>query len=412
MAKILTDRAVRAAKAAAPGKRRLMLDSIVPGYGARISDKGQKSLVLVTRFGDSKNPTPRKLGDFGVIGVKQGRDKARSWLELIARGIDPATHEAQERAAELAKQENTFAAVFESYFALHLSRPEMRSGKRVERDLRGTLMKPWAARPISTISKKDVQAIVNAIHDSGKRRTARLRRVQIGGFFNWCVRRGLLDVNPAALVERPSKERSRDRVLSDAEIAACWRAAGNLGPTGRVIRFILCTGQRRGECGGVPWSEIDLGARLWGLPAERTKNKKPHTVPLSDLAIECLGDPGGGFVFSNNGGSRPITSWSKATARLRELVTKELPGVVADWTLHDLRRTATTGMARLKIAPHVVDRILNHTSGTVSGVAAVYNRFEYLEERRAALDAWARYLERVVNGGKAGKVIELRGQRP
>jgi integrase len=152
-----------------------------------------------------------------------------------------------------------------------------------------------------------------------------------------------------------------------------------------------------------------MAGRQWRLPAERTKNKKAHQVPLSDLALECLGEPRAGFIFSNNGGSTPITSWSKSTAKLREIVTRELPDAVANWTLHDLRRTVASGLAQLGAARETISRVLNHIDGTTTGI---YDRYSRSDEVRRVLDAWARRLERIVSGSESGKVIELHGQRP
>jgi integrase len=408
MAKTLTDRLIKAAKAAAPGKRRMIPDGIVPGLYLRITDKGQKSFVLVARFGGSKNPVPRKLGSYGAMSLEQARNKARTWLGLLARGIDPGIYEAQERAAELAKQENSFAAVFESYVANHLSK--LRSGRHVEQSMRRTLMKPWGTRPISAITRKDVIAVVFAVHDRGARTAANRLLVHVKGLFAWAVERGILDSSPAALIKRPAKERARDRTLSDDEIRAVWRGCESLGPAGRAIRFMLCTGQRRAECGSVPWLEMDPNGRTWSLPASRTKAARAHQIPLSDPAIQCLGEPGSGFVFSNNGGSKPITSWSKPVAKLREIVAQELPGVAPDWTLHDLRRTAASGMAMLGADRVTIGKLLNHSDD--DDITARYDRHRRQTEMRAAMDAWGRHLARLIDGGEPATVVGLHGRRP
>jgi integrase len=203
-------------------------------------------------------------------------------------------------------------------------------------------------------------------------------------------------------------------VLSDDEIVAFWNGCDSLGwPFGSLFRLLLLTAQRRDEVGCMTWLEVDLDSGLWALPRERAKNDRAHEVQLSRFALDILAAApritGSQFIFTTTG-QRPASGFSKAKQRLdiqmahlcaeelgkadsvEDKIAKGLPA----WTLHDLRRTAATCMARLNIAPHVVDRILNHVSGTIRGVAAVYNRHAYLEERKAALEAWGRYVENLV----------------
>ena len=159
--------------------------------------------------------------------------------------------------------------------------------------------------------------------------------------------------------------------------------------------MMLLTAQREGEVAGMGWSELDIEKRIWAIPGARSKNGKPHIVHLSAMAIEILEQvprvAGQDLLFSGTG-KTPVSGFSRAKARIDRL----MGGDIAPWVLHDLRRTATTGMARLGIAPHVADRVLNHQAGTIRGVAAVYNRFEYLDERKAALEAWGRLVESLV----------------
>jgi integrase len=233
-------------------------------------------------------------------------------------------------------------------------------------------------------------------------------------FFTWVVGRGLLDTSPVSNIPRPAAENPRDRVLSDNEILAFWKGCEGLGwPFGSLFRLLLLTAQRRDEVGSITWLEVNLDGGLWTLPRERAKNDRAHEVQLSPLALDILTAApriaGSQFVFTTTG-ERPASGFSKAKKRLDRQMAKlcseelaqrsaQIDEVLKDvpaWTLHNLRRTAATGMARLNIAPHVVDRILNHVSGTIRGVAAVYNRHAYLEERKAALDAWGRYVENLV----------------
>jgi integrase len=170
-----------------------------------------------------------------------------------------------------------------------------------------------------------------------------------------------------------------------------WKGCDAIGyPFGSVFKLLLVTGQRREEVAGMRWHELDLPGRVWNIPGARTKNSRPHIVHLSDLAMAIIqGLPrfkpvaGRDFVFSTKG-DVSVSGFSYAQRRF--------PMPSADWTLHDLRRTLTTGMASLGVAPHICDRCLNHISGQITGVAAIYNRFAYLDERKAALEAWGKWL--------------------
>jgi integrase len=229
-------------------------------------------------------------------------------------------------------------------------------------------------------------------------------------------------------LKAPTAETARDRALTDDEVRLFWAACDKLGwPFGPMFKLLLLTAQRRDEVGGMEWSEIaPLAKRVWTIPREKAKNDRAHEVHLSDLAVEIIDElpkisrpraDGNGtqpspYLFTTNG-ERPVSGFSKAKGRLDKHMVQALragfgeagkdpaKAEIEGWILHDLRRTAATGMARLNIAPHVVDRILNHVSGTIRGVAAVYNRHTYLDERGAALTAWGRYVENLVRPAPA-----------
>jgi integrase len=189
-------------------------------------------------------------------------------------------------------------------------------------------------------------------------------------------------------MSKPSSEKARDRVLADEELVAVIRAARKMGfPYGAMVEFLILTAQRRGEVAGLVWDEVDLETGNWHLPANRTKNGRSHIVHLSPEALALLnGIPHrNGYVFGI-GGIRPFSNFVKNKRKLDELSS------VTDWVIHDVRRSAVTGMASLGVAPHVADRILNHQAGTISGVAAVYQRHEFLTERKVALVRWGRHV--------------------
>jgi integrase len=232
--------------------------------------------------------------------------------------------------------------------------------------------------------------------------------------FKWAAKKDIIEKDPTLGIDPPTGKRERTRVLSDDEIVALWQVTGELGfPFSQIIRLLLLTGQREFEVGELPWSELDLENRTWSNPGgERTKNGRAHDVHLSDLAREVIDSiprfaDNTNFVFSKNG-KRPVVSYSDAKERI-DVRMAELLGEVPGWTFHDLRRTCTTGMARLKVPPHVADKVLNHKSGTIRGVAAVYNQFEYSDERVDALDRWGKFVEGLVDPDKAGSnVVPLR----
>ena len=243
------------------------------------------------------------------------------------------------------------------------------------------------------------------------RTLARLRAL-----FNWAVEKDRLASSPIVGMKPPTKERARDRTLSKDELRWFWLACEAIGwPFGPLAKLLLLTAQRRDEVAGIEWPEINLEQKIWIIPRHRAKNDRAHAVHLSEAAIEVLRSiphVGSGPLFTTNG--RPVSGFSHGKNRLdaamlaaRRDELGEKADAIPHWILHDLRRTAATGMAQLSIAPHVVDKVLNHVSGTIRGVAAVYNRFEYLEERRAALEAWGRYIGNLVTPAPAN-VVELR----
>jgi integrase len=231
--------------------------------------------------------------------------------------------------------------------------------------------------------------IVATIEQRGAPAAANKTLKSVKTFLNWCVGRAILEKSPAEGIPLPSREIARDRVLNDKELTEVIFGARKMGdPYGGILEFLALTGQRREEVGQMLWEEVDFTQRTWAIPKGRTKNKKTHFVQLSNQALAVLKrqTQQGPFVFSVQG-SKPFQGFSKAKRELDRL------SGVSGWRIHDLRRTCVSGMARLGIAPHVADKILNHQSGTISGVAAVYQRHEFLPERREALERWGAHIE-------------------
>ena len=268
--------------------------------------------------------------------------------------------------------------------------------------LRREVGSAWGSRSIHEISKRDVIDVVSAIEQRGAPVAANKALKAIKTFFRWCIGRAVLDRSPADGVPLPAKQVTRDRVLSDGELAKIILAARQIGaPYGDIVEVLALTGQRREEVARCTWDEIDLKTRTWKLSSDRTKNAKSHEVHLSGPVMEVLSraNKRHKFIFSWAGDS----SFQGFSPAKREI--DELSGVTG-WRLHDLRRTCVSGMARLGIAPHVADKILNHQAGTISGVAAVYQRHDFLAERREALETWGAHVSRIT-----GNTFEINALR-
>jgi integrase len=393
---ILTDRFIKSRKQAPLGKRVLYPDGIVPGMALRVTDRGHKSFVLVTRYPlQPKHPTPRALGEYGAITLDQARQKARGWLEMIGKGIDPKVDEERQKAAALRRQANTFAAVAADFLDRHASK--LAKKEEAERIIKAEFVKRWAARPVTDIAPQEVSAAIRAIVDRGAPYQAHNAFGYLRGLFNWAIGTGEygLDASPVERLQ-PAKlignREVRARVLTDAELRAVWQAAAEMGyPYGPVFRLLILTGQREREVSEISWSEIDLGKRLWTIPLERMKGGAAHEVPLLPAALGLLdGLPrwrGGDFVFSTTAGAKPINGFSKAKARIDRL------SGVADWKIHDLRRTMRTHLSALPVQDLVRELVIAHAK---PGLHKVYDRHAYQDEKRHCLELWESRLLSIV----------------
>jgi integrase len=379
----LTQLAVDRVRPPAAGRTELF-DAHLPGFGLRVSAGGHRSWFLFYRFGGRQRR--HTIGTLAAVPrVEEARERAREVLRDVARGLDPAA-EAVAKPAAL-----TLAELGATFIERH-AKPRNRTWRGTARLLERHVYPAWGERPATDIAKRDVRALLDQVaakHPVGVNRVlAAIRKL-----FNWAVEQDLLPTAPTAGVKAPAKETARERVLTDAELAAVWRAADALGPAARAfVRLLILTGQRRDEVAGLRWADVDLdaaGGAVWTLPREATKADRTHEVPLSAAAVAILaGLPREGeYVLSTTGGRRPISGYSKVKARLDELAG------VTGWRFHDLRRTAGTGLARLGVAVATISRVLNHTEG---GVTKIYNRYGYLDEKRAALNRWAAHVEWLV----------------
>jgi integrase len=372
-------------------------DQALPGFGLKVTPKGRKVFIVLYRAGGGGSRLRKyTIGPYGRITLHNARIEAQKVLAARFEGRDPATEKLEARRRLTA---DTVAEVVTLYAKLHLS--QRRSGRELTRLLQRDLVDRLGSHSVHGISKRDIIDLVNAVVDRGSPVAANKTLKVVRAFFGWCVGRAILERSPCDGVRAPTAERARDRVLTDGELAAIIRAARQLGgPYGAIVEVLAVTGQRRDEVARMSWDEIDLERRVWTLPAQRTKNDKPHIVQLPDLAVAVIAAQprARALVFSRNRVS-PVGDFSSQKRRLDRLC-----GVL-HWRLHDLRRTMVSGMARLGVAPHVADKILNHVGGTISGVAAVYQRHEFLNERRDALVRWGAHVEGLL---REGEIVELK----
>lgn len=422
--KLFTDLAVERLKA--PAKRREIADAGMPHLYLVAQPSGVKSWAVRYRYGGR----PRKLtvGQFPGVGVIKARERAQAALEALDRGEDPAIKRLADRASQHrpAADPDTFGVLIRAYFSSHLI-PHTRSWRQtagilglrvIEGDppafeeIPGRLAARWAERPIASIRRRDLIAWSDERKAAGVGRVVNRTLSALGTFFAWCVGREIIDVSPTVGLRKPAQESKRDRLLSDDELRLIWRAAELEGyPFGLIVQVLALTGQRRGEVAGASWSEFDLERRAWLIPAARTKNQRAHLVPVSDAALAILDRVpryhGGDFLFGL-GGRTGFTGFSKTKARLDRRLHDLAGGDIPDWTLHDLRRTCATGMARIGVLPHVVEAVLNHVDGAKAGVAGIYNLWTYEAEKRDALERWAAYVLRLAAPEAAARVVTLR----
>jgi integrase len=302
MKKNLTDRTLKAMKPARLGKTYDVTDAQVPGLAVRVMPSGQRTFVFVGRFPGHPNPTRRRLGTYGALSLEKAREKARKWSELITKGVDPVS--------EQRRRTNTFTAVAEDYIRLAVigpdpENPKQRRGRQVARDFRRVFIPLWGARPISEITRHDVLAVIEGVRDRGTDKVLREHGVKVpqrnGGakshaapvqarillayaktLFSWAVERGAygLEVSPCDHLRTAKiigEKKSSDRILSDDELRAFWRANERLGyPYAPLYRVLLLTGLRLNEVADAVWSEFDLSNARWTI--QRAKMATPDRM--------------------------------------------------------------------------------------------------------------------------------------
>jgi integrase len=382
----MTKTAVDALKAAS--KDAVYWDGGLPGFGVKVTPRGRKVFVVLYRIGGAGSRLRKyTIGPYGRVTLQMARAEAQKVLAARLEGRDPATEKRESKRRMTADRVDDLIEVF---IVQHVSKT--RKAAEISRLLRREVVSRWGNRCVHAIGKRDIVELASEIAQRGTPMAANTLLKVIKTYLNWCVGRAVIDASPAEGIPLPGKEVARDRVLTNNELVSVIRAARQIGGAyGGIVVMLALTGQRREEVAQMVWNEIDFNSRTWTLPGSRTKNGKPHIVHLSEPCIKLIQRTSrlGSYVFSNSG-VRPFRNFTSAKRALDEL------SGVTDWRLHDLRRTCVSGMARLGVPPHVADKILNHQSGTISGVAAVYQRHDFLAERKLALERWGQYIENLV----------------
>jgi integrase len=374
-------------------------DTHLPAFGLRISYSGTKAWIVMTRVNGKL--TRVTLGRHPAMSLTEAREKARAVVESAKAGKDPRLIEAEERRRKDQERRTTFDGVAALFMERYVER-ELRANtaREYRRILQGPDTQDWRSRPISSLTKGDITDLLRRIEERGSPAAANRALAYLSKFFNWCIEQDLLTASPAARVRALSSVTARERVLTPEELMWVWTALdGFPGVFGPLFKVLLLTGQRRGEVAGMGWNELrNLGTDegVWDLPASRTKNGQPHLVPLApEVQAILMAQPRKGELVFSTTSTTALSGFSKAKRQLDELVAelRREAGLapLPSWTLHDLRRTMVTMMnERLNIQPHVVEAVVNHLNGAAKqGVAGVYNRALYMNDRGKALSAWA-----------------------
>lgn len=403
----LTQSSVNSAGALGKKKARYW-DDRVPGLVLTVSHTGSKGYFVVYRDADGRQREPL-IGDAKILTLDQARNKAMEMLASIQlSGVDPATERRTARQAASERRENTVARVWSIYFSeVQLRRAKSRN------DLEAGYFKrhiepAFGNRPVANLTTSELSTFLRLLAQTSGPGAANTTLEILRRLLGFAAEQGMLGINPAQPI-KPFPKVSRERVGTPEELAKTWKALTGLRHGGRsdgltstlAIQIAILTLQRRGEVCGIHWREIDWDNRVWTIPGPRTKNKKgPHSVPLSDAALDLLrfafAGRGDGYAFPGRDGE-PIEPHvvTRYFARLTESLK------ITDLTLHDMRRTGATMMTseRLNVMGEIVSRILNHTPPGPA-ITQVYNRNTYLPQKRAALDAWAVEVARLAKAMK------------
>ena len=368
------------------------------GFGVRVTPKGAKSFVFVYHHeGRSRRLT---LGVYPALSLADARAKLAEANTDLQKGIDPGAKAVNMN--QTAREAPTFAEALEEFNTRELSK--RKSGRELYRLLAKDCLPVWGHRKVKNLTRRDVVLLLDSVRERAPVTANRLHG-RLSRFFNFCAERGIIEQSPIDRLKKEA-EKTRERVLTDDEIRAFWMRLDetDIDPlTKLALRLILVTGQRPNEVVGMAKAEVYDDT--WTIPASRSKTGKVHTVPLSQLALELLAEAGtlsGDLEFyfpspRNNPNDTETLRRATLSRAIKRHLTELLPEESEAFTPHDLRRSFRTGLEKIGINPLVSERVLGHS---LQGIAAVYNRHDYVAEKRQALDQWAAHLQRVIYGAE------------
>jgi integrase len=366
---------------------KIIFDDDVPGFGIRIRASGSRSWIYqYKRAGKTRRLV---LGQASALKVAKARDIAADLHAKVRLGGDPAG----EKRAAVDRARHTFGALSNRFLeSVESGRLRERTKKEVRRHL-NKYAAPLHSRSLDNVELRDIAELLSQIEKAGGAVTANRVRSTLSQLFAWGMREGVARANPAIGTNKRD-ESPRDRVLTGDELRAIWHAADSIPVAGDVVKLLALTGQRLNEIAQLRWTEVDLAGGVINLPKERTKNHRPHTIPLSCTALAILSaiKPDGDSVFNSRKRGGPTANWSY----VKELLDEH--SGVQHWVLHDIRRSVATGMADIGIQPHIIEAVLNHVSGHRGGIAGIYNRSSYAAEKAAALARWDQHVASIVGG--------------
>jgi len=380
----LTSKVVTALMLPAGKTDHIVWDADIPGFGLRMREGGTRAFVFQYKLGERQRRIT--LGAASAIGIDRARETAKDLYAQVRLGQDPAGVKAEARVAAT----ETFAAVSRQFLAFQANNRRHRSYLEIQRHL-SKYAAPLHGLQLSRIERRDVASVIMAVAENSGIVTANRVRTSLGGLFNWAVQQGLAENNPVVGTARAGREKSRARVLTKDELALIWNHLGE-GHYAAVMKLLMLTGQRAGEVADLRWSEIQGDTIV--LPPERCKNGRSHVVPMSTPVRAVLeAQPhrvGRDLIFGIGEGG--FNGWHIRKQKLDAAIEAATGKMLAPWTVHDIRRSVVTHMAEIGIAPHIIEAVVNHVSGHKNGVAGIYNRAQYQDETRAALQRWADFL--------------------